>query len=349
MVRAFELTAMSHKIIFARLIALDPRWAPAADPNAATALESAALNAERNSAKNPTAKESASLLEHATYARLALDDPDQARQNLKVFRQQFAPDRPDAAAILGAGLARHYLLRNDPATASRVIGSLGAATRPRTLIFWHLQRARALVALDRFAEARPNLDAALAAYGSKEPHQVVGPPAPEPMLGRELVMQCVGEAHLLYGDFHASKAAAEKPPRYHGTDSLRGAKQFLNHDVIAWAHRRQETMAHALSHYHAVAGLEPVPPPKALVTASRRAGVLWSEFATTLLGIAIPASIASDDEAKAALRATASPALKRAHAAFEACSELARSLHLDNTDAVACNEWLEEHPEITDP
>ena len=87
MVRAFELSAISHKIIFARLIALDRRWASAKDPNAEAALRAAAQGAEREAAQEPTAGDSPSLLEHATYARLALGEPEPAMEDLGLYRQ----------------------------------------------------------------------------------------------------------------------------------------------------------------------------------------------------------------------------------------------------------------------
>jgi len=118
MARAFELSGHDDKTIYAHLVALDGRWGDAAGQDSSAALRAAAERAEATAKQQSKMKQAPSLLEHAIYARLALQDPDQASQKLALFRRRYAGTHGDAAVILGAAVARYHLLHVHPGFAS---------------------------------------------------------------------------------------------------------------------------------------------------------------------------------------------------------------------------------------
>jgi hypothetical protein len=353
MIKAYEGSGRSDRVVLAYLVALDRRWSdPSSEPGrkALDALRSLADRVEQAAQGKKPAAGAPEALYAAAYARLALDDAGGAERDLELYQKLPGAKGPDDVALLGAAIATRHsddkawdraLARLTPATEP------GSSAQPRAKILWHAARGRALVGAGRASSARTEFSEVLRLWGPdgpKEPVAAIGHALPAPMLDRESVVDAVGSAHFFFGEQKAELAAKLAMPAYKGPATVKGVNDYWKTTLAEWIGKRQQAVLDAQSTFAPIRALKPVPPARWVAAAAARTGQAWVDFAAALTGGAMPAPVAADPELKAAWEhATADTSrqlLDQARTAFEACRKVAAAAGLSDEHTQACEQWL---------
>ncbi len=96
-------------------------------------------------------------------------------------------------------------------------------------------------------------------------------------LGKSL--DAVGEAMFFAAeaDRHAKVDALPIPP-YQGPRSKDDIRRFMDATMMPWAHRKQAAIEGVDREYQRITELRPVPPPRWVIAAASRGGLMWGEF-----------------------------------------------------------------------
>jgi hypothetical protein len=351
MVRAFAPSDSDDGIIFANLVALDPRWTAAGtaggDPR--SALRSAADRAEQTAAKNAKADRAAERIDAAAYARLALGDARGAGRDAALYRQKW-PQNKEEALLLSAAIAGQHNDRSDFAAALASLGQApGPKDDPRACVVWHAEHGRALAGSKRNDQARAELDAVVASWPTD--HQaaikLAGPMAPRPMPDREGVVDAVASALFARAENKRLAAEALAPPRFAGPATTTGFSQFVSTRVAEWAGKKQPMVQDAVAAYQQIASTKPAASRRWLTIAAARTGQLFASYIGQFRAIPVPPAVASDPQARQAydkaVQASIEPVIEAARSAFAACLDRAKRFHVESDDTRACQAWIDKN------
>jgi hypothetical protein len=360
LVQAWEMTDDVAGRVFARLVALDPRWRTADPPvdesEARQSLDDLAKAGEQLAKSNAQAEGAAPALEAAVYAHLARNRADAANRAAVAYRRLFGHEHAENATLMAVAIAEHY---NDARQGQAALGSLPRvaapknASAPRLQVLWGGARARGLLGQGNLVGAASEAQHVVEIWHQVQaPREAVGAAAPFPMLGRERVVSAVGAAHHVIAEKHARAVAKLSPPRYHGPATHEGVNAFLQGPVAKWAQQKQASIAEVTRAYAAIAEIPPVPPGRWIVTGHTRVGELNADLADQLLSLTLPGTLAQDDAERQAfertLRASGTPVVAASRSAFESCVKLSEQYHLTDGEREYCQERLNGLPPADD-
>jgi hypothetical protein len=344
MADAFGASGHDDKVIYAGLIALDPRWSTLAPEPVKQKLAEAAGRAETLASRDAKAEGAAELLEMAAYARVALGDGAKALADASAYRQRYPQNRKEGLPIFIA-IGR---LHDDRAKWAEAVAALGAAPaagdEPRAKILWHAEHARALVGAKRPALA--DLSAVAAAWPSEPAAaaKVAGPMAPRPIPDREATVEAVGAAAFLRVEPKRLAAEALAPPRYAGPETSEAFSKFVAANMADWAKQKQARIRDVAEGYKAVGAIRPMPPARWVAAAAAATGQLeqayigaWKDVVSGLKD----AELRAVNDKK--LDESLAPVVKEARAAFTTCVETAKKGHIDDESSRGCARWLADH------
>ncbi|MBI4701109.1 MAG: hypothetical protein HY744_08115 [Deltaproteobacteria bacterium] len=357
MSEAYAEAGRDDGLIFAYLVAIDPRWRLSESPTADKApaeLARIAERAEQQARAQPAAHGADAALAAAAHARLALGDPGLAAQDAALYTKAYGRSRAEEVALLGVAIARHHVDRGD---WQRALEALSPAAGPagnadlRVKLLWHATRGRALAGLGRGAQADQAFGQVVQLWRPPDPSkpaQSIGHDVPAPMLGREEVLDAVGAAFFFAAERTRERAAEPAVPAYSGPASVKAVNEHVKTKIARWAAERHKRVVQASEAYRKVTELRPVPPVRWVVAATARMGELWADFADAFGGAAVPAPVAADTELaaqwKQATTEASRPLLAKARTAFEACRKAAQHGAVRDEHAERCERWLSEHP-----
>jgi|GEM_PF-2956601 len=124
-------------------------------------------------------------------------------------------------------------------------------------------------------------------------------------------------------------------------------QRHVNGPVRDWMNRKRRAIEDAEKLYSRVLDLQPVPPPRWVVSSASRIGQMWSDFADDLRKAPLPAWMQADPGIVAAYRRSlddaTSPVTERARASFEICRSMSERYGLRTDLSAACRQWLDAH------
>jgi hypothetical protein len=92
-------------------------------------------------------------------------------------------------------------------------------------------------------------------------------------------LEAVGEA-MFYSteDKKKSKVDSLPFPAYKGSGSKDDIKKYMDKSVMPWVQKKQAAIAEVDAEYQKVTDLKPIPPPRWVIAAASRAGLMWGNF-----------------------------------------------------------------------
>jgi len=176
-------------------------------------------------------------------------------------------------------------------------------------------------------------------------------------LGQTLTV--VGEALFYFAEQKRTEAEAIRFPQYAGSGDKDSVVAFINTNVIEWVKKKRVAVESAEEGYHKILHLQPVPPPRWVIAAAGRVGLLWSAFVTDFRRAPMPkewqkngvvpgtgTALTYADLRKEfvdKLVEASEPQQQRAKAAFKTCADFSMKFQWVDEHSHACVAWLEKN------
>jgi len=172
-------------------------------------------------------------------------------------------------------------------------------------------------------------------------------------------LNAAGEALFYVGEEKRLAAHAKKFPVYTGKGDKDSVREHINTRVAPWVNTRRRLNEEADRAYLAVAGLQPMAPPRWVIAAASRVGEMWGRFIAEFRTAPIPnewkkpglipgSSTMTWEEVRKdyyeALDEASEPQLASARAAFQKCQDLAQKYAQHDAYSKRCDEWLAKSP-----
>jgi hypothetical protein len=159
-------------------------------------------------------------------------------------------------------------------------------------------------------------------------------------------LNAVGEAYF-YSAEEQRKTGVEpiKFPEYKGAGSKEEVLKHIKTKVKDWYEKKKEAITKAQPEYVKILELKPVPPPKWVIAAGSRTGLMWGNFVDDFRRAPIPESFKKDAEIRGAyydsLDAASEPfKVKLAKPALEKCLKLSVQFQYFDEFSRECELWL---------
>lgn len=175
-------------------------------------------------------------------------------------------------------------------------------------------------------------------------------------LGRAL--NAAGEALYYAAEEKRLLAENEKMPEYKGSGKREAVLKHVNTKVAAWVKARRKAVEEAEKAYSAIVALQPVPPPRWVLSASSRVGELWGSFARQFRSTPVPGEWKKNgavpgtpgltyEELRTAyytaIDEASEPMMARARAAYKTCQDLSAKYAYTDALTKRCDDWLSKN------
>lgn len=279
---------------------------------------------ERFAKADPKAENADQALSDAVLLRLGLGQEDQAIEDARVFTKNYGTSKPAQTASISYAIGAHYADKEEWEKAkTALVGSMGVIGRaaPDVQVQAHATLGRVYTRLknsDNLAKAEyakvrglwtnpADAEAKIkAAYPSEDDR------ARDRRLGKAL--DAVGEA-FFYAAEERRRAEVDpvKFPVYAGPGDKDSILKHINGKVKDWYGKKKAAIEKVEPEYIKILDLKPVPPPKWVIAAGSRSGLMWGDFVDDFRRAPIPEAWKKDAE----LRGTYYDALDRASEPFK--------------------------------
>jgi hypothetical protein len=182
------------------------------------------------------------------------------------------------------------------------MGTLDRAA-PDIQVQAHATLARALMHLKAQTQAKPEYervrkiwgDGAAAQAKIAEAYKGEGEDQRAHRLGKAL--DAVGEAMFFAAeDSKKAKVDSLPFPAYKGPATKDDILKYMDKKVKPWVQKKQSAIEEVDKDYQKVTELQPVPPPRWVIAAASRAGLMWGNFVDEFRAAPIPKEWAKDPE-----------------------------------------------------
>lgn len=243
---------------------------------------------ERFAKSDPRAENADRALSDAAVLRLGLGHEKEAFDDAYEFTKAYGASKPAQAAAIAYAIGAHHAEKDEWEKARAALASaLSQMDRaaPDIQVQAHATYARALAKLGKVGEAQreytrvrslwsdpSSAEAKIrAAYPGEDDGQK------DRRLGRAL--DAVGEALFFLAD---QRRIAEvdpiKFPEYRGAGDKASVKAHIETKVKEWLQKKRAAIEKVEPEYAKILALEPAPPPKWIIAAGSRSGLMWSDF-----------------------------------------------------------------------
>jgi hypothetical protein len=322
---------------------------------AAERFERHACVAQPKCATNP--REAEKALSDAVVLRLALGMEQEAIRDAKVFRERFAADRPKQTAALWFAIATHFGERGEwekvRATFRDVMGLIdkgGLDVRMQA----HALDARSLQKTSTGkVEAAAEYRAVLALWAKPDEAMLAIKSADEdePTYFRRLgkALTAFGEATFMVAEeTRQHDVESLKAPVYQGNGTKEDVLGHIDTKVKAWAEGKTTAIEKVSAEYKKVLDLKPEPPPRWVIAAGSRVGMMWANFVDELAALPIPAvwnrTLEDRRNYAKALAAYSDPIKsKRAKPALSTCLSYSIKFQYADEFSRSCEAWLSKN------
>lgn len=171
-------------------------------------------------------------------------------------------------------------------------------------------------------------------------------------------LEAAGEALFFLAEQKRAEADKVRMPEYQGDGSSDSVKRFVTTKVADFVKKKRAAIEDSEKAYQQILGLQPVPPPRWVIAAAARVGVMQGRFAAEFRAAPIPndwkkngtvpGSKVTYKEIREAYYATldeaSAPIVAQARAAFQVCKDMAQKYGIQDEHAAHCATWLEKSP-----
>lgn len=251
---------------------------------------------ERYAKENPHRKtctggspcDAATALKDSVLIRLELGQEDEAVADVKAFQKDYGPSAPNDAAQIAFAIADHYANKEDWEDARKALsGSMGVLSKapPDIQLQAHATFARALMHLKQAANARAEYATVRKIWGDgsqvqakiADAYKSEGADGQARRLGKSL--DAVGEAMFYAAEDKKHDKVDSLPfPAYKGKGDRKDIDSYMKKTVAPWVQKKQAAIADVDAEYQKITELQPIPPPRWVIAAASRAGLMWGTF-----------------------------------------------------------------------
>jgi tetratricopeptide (TPR) repeat protein len=368
--RAFQAARLIAKAITARrsLLAFDEKTkgnSPLAKKatyeiggnfQAIAVYDQAAEWYEKYAKMDPKAPDADKALSDAVLLRLGLGQEDQAIADAQVFTKNYGGNKPAQTAAIAYAIGAHYAENerwDDTRKAFQTtMGTIDKAP-PDIQVQAHATLARAHSKLknqDNLARSEyAKVRALWANPGDAEVKiKAAYPNEDDTQKERRLAkaLTAVGEAYFYAAE---QRRIAEvdpiKFPVYGGPGDKASVLKHINTKVVEWYKKKQDAIHKVEPEYIKILDLKPKAPPKWVIAAGSRAGLMWGDFVDDFRRAPIPDYMKKDAELRGAyydgLDGASEPyKVKFAKPALKKCLDLSVQYQYFDDYSRSCEVWL---------
>ncbi len=368
--RAFQAARLVAKAITVRrsLLAYDEKtkgnspWAKKAvyeiggNYQAIAVYDLAAEWYEKYAKNDPKAPEADKALSDAVILRLGLGQEEEAIKAAQQFNRNYGASKPAQTAAIAFAVGAHYAEKEDWDKAKGALtGSMGVIDKSPPDI-----QAQAHATLGRVYTKIKNADNLAKGEYAKVRGLWSDPAAAERRIrdaypneddgqkDRRLAkaLNAVGEA-FFYSAEEKRRAEVDtlKFPAYQGPGDKDSVMKHINGKVKDWYTKKKEAITKVEPEYIKILELKPIPPPKWVIAAGSRSGLMWGDFVDDFRRAPIPEAWKKDAEIRgtyySALDGASEPfKVGNAKPALKKCLDLSVKFQYFDEFSRACEVWL---------
>ena len=314
---------------------------------------------EKYAKNDPKAPDADKALSDAAILRLGLGQEDEAIKDAQVFTKNYGGNKPAQTAQVAFAVGAHYVdTGNWDKAVPTLSGQMNTIDKapPDVRVQAHAALARAFLgkypkgggeanasreyATVRSLWANPG-DAEVkikSAYPGEDDAQK------ERRLGKALT--AVGEAYFYAAEQkRKSDVDSLKFPAYTGPGDKASVTKHIATKVKDWYTKKRDAITRVEPEYKKILDLKPIPPPKWVIAAGSRSGLMWGDFVDDFRRAPIPKEWQKDPEIRGtyydSLDAASEPfKVQKAKPALKYCLDLSVKYQYFDEFSRACEVWL---------
>jgi tetratricopeptide (TPR) repeat protein len=367
--KAYQAARLVAKAIAARMVLLDPNnrmekselarkatYEIGGNYQAIAVYDLASTWYEKYAELKPMPDKADQALSDAVQLRLGLGQENEAIQDATLFRAKFGATKAVQTAAIQFAIGAHYAAKENWDLAKTALqGAMGIIGRapPDIQIQAHATLAEA------FTHLRNNENQAKAEYAtvrslwSNPDAQIakINEAYPGDDEGAKLkrvakTLNAVGEAYFFAAE-DARRTIVEpiKFPEYHGAGNKADVLKHIQTKVKDWLGKKKVAIEKVEPDYIKILDLKPQAPPKWVIAAGSRSGLMWGKFVEEFRAAPIPVEWKKDAELRGtyydALDAASEPFKSgQAKPALKKCLDLSVQYQYFDEYSRACEVWL---------
>jgi tetratricopeptide (TPR) repeat protein len=299
--RAFQAGHLVASAIRARMVLLNPTYRMEKSELAKDAMfkiggnwqaiavyDQAADYYERYAKENPRRTNADKALSDAIALRLGLGEEDQAVADVKQYQKDYGNSNATETAQIAFAIGAHYAEKEDWESARKALsGAMATLDKapPDIQVQAHATLARALLHLKSAAQSKGEYDRVRRIWGDGSTAQAKIADAykseTEDAKLRKLgkALDAVGEAMFFAAEERKHDKVDSVPfPAYKGPGTKDDIKKYMEKTLTPWVLKKKAAIEDVDKEYQKVTELQPVPPPRWVIAAASRAGLMWGNF-----------------------------------------------------------------------
>ncbi len=300
--RAFQAARLVAKAIRARMTLLNPQYQMDKSPLAKKAMyeiggnyqaiavyDQAAEWYEKYAKADKNAEKADAALSDAVLLRLGLGQEAEAIADAQVFTRNYGGAKPAQTAQIAFAVGAHYAEKEEWDKAKGALSGYMAVidkAAPDVQVQAHATLARVYTHLKN-GEGNAKTEYTKVRGIWQNPDDAMGrikaayPGEDENAFFKRVAkaLNAVGEAYFYAAEEHRkAKVDALKFPEYKGTGDKETVLKHVKTKVTEWYKKKSEAIRSVEPDYVKILELKPEPPPKWVIAAGSRSGLMWGEF-----------------------------------------------------------------------
>jgi tetratricopeptide (TPR) repeat protein len=313
---------------------------------------------EKYAATDPKAPDADKALSDAVILRLGLGQEAEAIKDAQTFTKNYGANKPAQTASIAFAVGAHYVEKEDWDKAHGALnGQMNVIDKaaPDIQVQAHAALARAFIgkfkaggesnAKTEYAKVRAIwTDPAAAEAKIRAAYDKEDDAQKDRRLAKAL--NAVGEAYFFQAE-QSRKATVEplKFPAYTGPGDKASVVKHIQSKVKDWYEKKKAAIEKVEPEYIKILELKPVPPPKWVIAAGSRAGLMWGDFVDDFRRAPIPKEWNKDAELRGvyydSLDAASEPfKVRNAKPALKKCLDLSVKYQYFDEYSRNCEVWL---------
>ncbi|HEX7666311.1 MAG TPA: hypothetical protein VF407_17415 [Polyangiaceae bacterium] len=366
--RAYQAARLIAKSITARKLLLDPAlkmdkselakkatYEIGGNYQAIAVYDMAADWFEKFAKENPKAEHADTALSDAVLLRLGLGDEEHGIDDAATFRKNYGQSHAVQAAAIAYAIGAHYADKEDwknARTSLEGAKNLFDKAAPDIQVQAHATLAKSYVQTKADAGAKTEYAKVRALWSNPgEAVNKINGAYPDEDSGQKAkrvgkALNAVGEAYF-YEAEQTKKATVDtiKFPEYKGPGTKDDVLKHINTKVVAWLDKKKPAIDKAEAEYKKIIDLQPDAPPKWVIAAGSRVGLMWGDFVDDFRRAPIPDAWKKDAELRGvyydALDGKSQPIKdQKAKPALVTCLAYSVKFQYFDDYSRACEVWL---------
>jgi tetratricopeptide (TPR) repeat protein len=375
--RAYQAGRLIAKAIAARMILLNPQNKMDNSPLAKKAIyeiggnyqaiavyDQAADWYEKYQKADPKAEKADQALSDAVLLRLGLGDQEKAIENARTFQKSYGASKPAQAAAIAFAVGAHHADKAENGDKDdktewekarlALQGSMGVINKapPDIQVQAHATLGRALARLRKEDEAAKEYAKVRGLWsdpsGAVKRINDAYPSEDQAQKDRRIgkALSAVGEA-IFYNAEQQKKASVDnlRFPEYKGSGTKDDVLKHINTKVKDWLEKKVPAIDKVAAEYKKIVDLQPDAPPRWVIAAGSRVGLMWGDLVDDFRRAPIPEAWKKDAEIRGvyydALDQRSEPIkVQRAKPALVTCLTYSVKFQYFDQYSRSCEEWL---------